>query len=112
MDAAHKATDKQLALTMRGLRRLYKQSQADIAVDLDTILQRVYIDDSNATQRQRLDYADNNGKDKAIELLVNSLMDANEQAIEAINQANEDIYRGNYRFVINGILNHIRHVRD
>lgn len=96
-DRAALETERILASLDRDLDRLYKVTARDLMEEMDPMLNEIYLDDEEATQRQRLQHAEKSGNlDKLVSIFVAYLLLANEKAIDRINSDMRRVYRTNY----------------
>lgn len=99
VDSAHNKSMQILNELDKDLRRLYSVATRNIQNEADPIIANMYLDDENATQRQRLRYAQRNGLADLILLFVGIMILTNEKAINRINAKTSRIYILNYDFM-------------
>lgn len=93
-DSAYKQTARILNQTLRRLNRLYTNADRQIRQDVD--FEVLYLADDEATERERLRYAKENGLDDAIAVIVALILSSNEQAIGIINGSLDGVYTLNF----------------
>lgn len=75
---------------------IYGSEWRKIATDVDLLIEDIYLDHEQSTQRERLKYAEKDGKkDELIALLVAAAVLANTKAIKRINFGMDKIYEVN-----------------
>lgn len=107
-DTAHEKTDALLLQLNHDITILYRKVRRKIKRDLLPQVGDLYLDKDDATQRERLKYAEKVGKkDKAIESLVNTLVDAGARSAELINQNQAETYKINFQYACNDVIKQI-----
>lgn len=93
-DAAARETEKILNGTIRRLRALYADTNREIRNDVD--FDSLYLDDDEATQRERIRHAEKNNLDEVIAVIVALILATNERAIQTINGTLDGVYATNF----------------
>jgi hypothetical protein len=85
----------------------YEKTLREIMKEIDTVLDELVIGDekerANATQKQRLDYAEKHGLDGLAETAAVSVAAANKTAVTGIERHLNAVYKNNVEYVVNGI---------
>lgn len=108
MDKAHIATDEILISLEKELAAIFRDANKNIRKDIFASLDKLYLDDSEATPRQRLKYAEKSGKDEIIKKYVDCIVDANKKTVEAINHRQAEIYLLNFLFAADEIIRQLQ----
>lgn len=75
------------------LEDIYGSEWREISTDVDSLIDSMYLDNEEATQRERLKYAEKDGKkNKLIKLIVAAAVLSNTKAIKRINAGMNKIY--------------------
>lgn len=99
-DKAYKQSTLLLSELDKDLNRLYSQSIRKIQNGSRPLLNKMYLDDKNATQRQRLKYAKKDDNlNTLIFAFVSTMLLTNERAINKINDKTARIYILNYDYM-------------
>lgn len=99
MDKAAKETERIHAELLRELRRLYNSADRQIQEEIEEYLDAIILDDEEATQRQRVKYAEKNGIRNIVGIFTAVMLLTNEKAIGWINSAMNNIAGINYEHV-------------
>lgn len=97
-DKAAKETDKILSDLEKRLDSLYNSTDKKLQSEIEDLLSQIYLDDEDATQRQRLKYANKNGLDEVVEIFVTYMLLVNEKAVRRINNIMSNVADINYSF--------------
>lgn len=93
MDKAHSKTDILLDRTEKRLETLYTQTERKIWQKISHLLKELYLYNENATQKERIAYAEKDGKkDEIIDKIVEMLSATNKQSIDIVNEMAAEIY--------------------
>lgn len=95
-DRAHTQTESLLTALESRLRRLYRRTNKQLQKDLSPLLAEIYLDREDATQKQRLDYAERNGLSEIASIFADALIGSNEKAIRDINRTMLSVYGVNF----------------
>lgn len=93
-DRAVRETERIRADLLRSLSRLYNSANRQIADEVD--FEALWLDDEEATERERLRYAQKNGLGDAVAVVIAILLLTNERAIQAINSSLDGVYGLNF----------------
>lgn len=96
-DKAHTQTEAILTQTLQRLRRLYDKANRQIADEVD--FEGLWLDDPEATQRERVRYAERNGLDEAVVAIVLILVASNKTAISYLNKRLDSVFDLNMEYV-------------
>lgn len=107
-DKAHLQTDDLLLCLEHELSTIYAVAARKIKKQTAPLLDEMYLEDEDATQKQRLDYADKNGKDEAVKKTTKIITAANEQAVNLINRRQMENYKLNFTYACDDIIRQIR----
>lgn len=111
-DGAHKKTDALLYHLERRLNRLYANAAQEIRKQTSPLLEKIYLYDENATQKKRLDYANQHGKKEIVHTVTKNIVSANEQAVNSINRQQLENYQLNFVDACNEVIKQIRNSMD
>ena len=95
----HIKTDRIILSLQREISKHYRDK--NFQRELNKLIDKIYLDNEEATQTQRLKYAKKNGRDKIIKKFVDFIVSANEKTVEIINDSHAEIYRINYKYAAN-----------
>lgn len=98
-DAAHEGTDKTLRALERHINKLYAQARRQIRKEVEPLVDGIYLEDEDATQQQRVDYAERHNLAGIKAALVSILVLTNGKAFRSINNAMGDVYALNYGYI-------------
>ena len=112
IDHAHAQTNGLLAGLESRLRRLHRRTNKRIQRDITPLLGDIALDKENATQTQRLRYAERNGKGEVVEAIADALTEANRQTVSAINAMAVEYYRLNVKAASAEIIAQIKDSMD
>ena len=104
MDEIHKLNDELISSLDSDLHRLYAQNDKKVQKGAAPLLKKIYLEDQNATQRQRMAKAEkDDNKEALIFAVVWLMLRANERAIDKINNMSAKLYIMNYDHMIDEI---------
>ncbi|MDL2253839.1 phage head morphogenesis protein [Ruminococcaceae bacterium OttesenSCG-928-I18] len=98
MDKAHEHTDSILHATEHKINRIYGAARREIRKEVASQIEDIYLDDEDATHRERLEYAENHGVEEVLIGTVAILLLANQNAQAVTNRAVQHIYVLNYSY--------------
>ena len=96
-DRAHIQTNAILSDLEVRLNRLYRRTGKRIKAEVDPLLEDIYLDEENVTQRQRLKHAERGGMGNLISAVAVLLVLANGRAADNINRSAKKIYGINFK---------------
>lgn len=111
-DIAHRETDEILKELDIRLHRLYQRTNKNIQSEIDALVTEIYLDEENATQKQRLKHAEKHGKNEIVKIVVDALLGANKKTVEYINEIEMGYYRVNFKSAIDDIITQIKDSMD
>lgn len=97
-DKASRKTDQILTELERELNQLYNLTDKQVQDKIEEYLNTIYLDDEAATQKKRLQYAEQNGLNDIVEIFVALMLITNEKAVNKINGIMGGIADVNYSF--------------
>jgi len=93
--------------TIRTIRQLYDNTWDDLNDEIEEYIKSIYLDDATATQQERLEHADKNGKWKLIAAFIAYAILANGKAISHMNKSFDKVYHINANDVIRYVLKEV-----
>lgn len=98
-DTAHTRSQQILSRLETSLNTLYSQAERSLFDEIEPIIEELHLEAENATQRQRVQYAEKHGMDKVVAAFVLYSVLANEKGIERINGSLDRVYKVNFEQV-------------
>lgn len=103
-DTAHNASQELLNSLEIELDKMYSDEYKHVIGDIRSQLKGIYFDNENATQKQRLKYANQGDKlNKLVFFIVTAYLLVNEKALKKTNIMLENVYKINRQWAINEI---------
>lgn len=100
-DKAHNETNEILSRLEANLTASYTRVQRDVLREISPLLYEMYLDNEEATQRERLKRAEKDGNlKKAVAIFASRIIIENESSINRINKDMDRIYYANYSWAV------------
>lgn len=108
-DSAHIITNNLISRLETNLSTLYRSSAKDIRKKITPLIKDMQTDDPEATQDERLKYANKTGlKPEVVDIVTDIITNTNEQSVDLINDNARQIYAINFKYACDNIVKQIK----